>query len=267
MNHHLLKTALLALSLASAAGAQAASFERQTYQAGGGYSARTGTEQLAADLQDLSPADGDLALFGAGSYGSALGAGQLAHAYAADAFVSFSSGAAELAMSLNHSLDVTGAAQGSHEQALSVDLSALRLKIVADAGEIQGQAVRVSFAGLASSLFEVAPNGIGYLGLGLSVQRGDTVLGEYLWDAQPGSEQQAVQLTFDAQIGEEIVISSYLLSGASFEAATFAMDAAMLNMAAELRGSFAITPVPEPESYALLLFGLAVLAWARRRRA
>ncbi len=264
MNHHLFKTALLALSLT--AGAQAASFERQTYQAVGGYSASTGTAQLAADLLDLSPAEGELALFGAGSYGSALGAGQLAHAYAADAFVSFGSGAAELALSLSHSLDVTGAAQGSHQQALSVELSALRLKIVADAGEVQGQALRVSFAGLASSLFEIAESGSGYLGLGLSVQRGDTVLGEYLWDARPGSEQQAVQLAFDAQIGEEIVVSSYLLSGAGFEAANFPMDASMLNMAAELRGSFAITPVPEPESYALLLSGLAVLAWARRRR-
>jgi hypothetical protein len=42
------------------------------------------------------------------------------------------------------------------------------------------------------------------------------------------------------------------------------------NPAGEIRGQLmrvqAVTAVPEPESYALLLAGLGVLAWAQRRR-
>ena len=56
-------------------------------------------------VTDLSPASGNVALFGANLYNaSSLTSGSLEHSYAADAFLSFSVASTDLTMSLSHSL-------------------------------------------------------------------------------------------------------------------------------------------------------------------
>lgn len=267
---------LLAILVAAglSSGAQAASFERVDYFATGGYSASTNGHDVSDAALDLSSPPNDVTLFGANVFNAALANGSLQHSYAADAFLNFSAGSTDLAMSISQSLGATATSVlnvGSHQQDAFIDLSAVTLRIAGDVGQSNGSAVQVSFAGDASSLFDFnsVVNG-GYLGLGLSVSRGNVVVGEYLWDVQQ-SGSQTVGFSFAGTVGEELTLSAYMLSGATLANASFAQSGSPYTLAevgASLNGSFTIAAVPEPESYGMLLAGLGLVgAVARRRKA
>jgi hypothetical protein len=266
--------ALVLVGLCS--GAQAAYFERVDYLGSGGYSASTNNAPVNdAELDFLPASGGDITLFGANTFATSLPNGSLTHSYAADANLTFSTARTDLWMSLSQSLDATASggalSVASHQQDAFIDLSAVRLKIVGQAGEANGSAVNVSFAGIASALYDF--NSLvsdGYLGLGLSVSRGSNVVGEYLWDVQHSGDQ-ALAFSFAGMVGEEFTFSSYMLSGASLANANFAQSTSPYTLAeagASLNGSFTIAAVPEPETYAMLLAGLGLMgAIARRRKA
>jgi len=264
--------ALLLVGLCS--GAQAAYFDRVDYVASAGYSAATDGTSANSPAMDLSGTSGVVSLFGAAVYNSPLTNGSLAHSYAGDAFLSFSTASTDLWMTLNQSLSATSGGAlsvGNHQQDAFVDLSAVKLKIVGEAGEANGSAVNVSFLGNASGLLDFnSMVSDGYLGLGLSVSRGNTVLGEYLWDVQQAGNQ-AVNFSFAGNVGEELTFSSYMLTGAGLKNASFAQSTLpyeLVNTGASLNGSFTIAAVPEPETYAMLLAGLGLMgAVARRRKA
>jgi len=150
-------------------------------------------------------------------------------------------------------------------------MSAVTLRIVGQAGETEGSAVNVSFAGNASALYDF--NSLvsgGYLGLGLSVSRGNDVVGDYLWDVQQSGER-SLAFSFAGMVGEELTFSSFMLTGASLENANFAQSSLPYTLAeagVSLNGSLTIAAVPEPETYAMLLAGLGLMgAVARRRKA
>jgi hypothetical protein len=261
---------LLALGLAGAA--NAAYFERVDYLAAGGYSAATDTQTSSDAALDLSPDTNTIALFGAQSFSTVLPGGVLDHSYAADAFVTFSGASSALAMSLSHSLAATANAPlvvNSHQQGAFIDLSAVTLRIVGGAGESIGSPVQVTFAGNASALSDHASavSG-GMLGLGLSVARGDTVLGEYLWDVT-SSGDQPVNFSFNGVVGEQLTLSAFMLAGAGLIDTNFAQSTlpyTLVDSGATLSGDFSITAVPEPEGFAMLLAGLVAVGVLVRRK-
>jgi len=262
--------ALVLVGLCS--GAQAAYFDRVGYVASGGYVASTDGTFVHDPAMDLSGPSGDVSLFGTAVYNTPLSNGSLTHSYAGDAYLVFSTARTDLAMTLNQSLNATAGGAltvGRHRQDAFVDLSAVTLKIVGEAGEAHGSAVNVSFAGNASALvdFNSMVRG-GYLGLGLSVSRANTVVGEYLWDAQQSGDQ-LVNFSFVGNVGEELTFSSFMLTGAGLEGANFAQSAlpyTLVETGASLNGSFTIAAVPEPETYAMLLAGLGMMGAIARRR-
>lgn len=144
----------------------------------------------------------------------------------------------------------TGAlAVGSHQQDVFVDLTAVALRIVGQAGEAPGSAVRVSFRGDASALHDFSGLVDGaYLGLGLSVSRDATVVGEYLWDVQQTGDE-SVGFSFGANVGDEYTLSAYMLSGGGLSGAEFvpsgATSFALIDSGASLNGSFSVTAVPD----------------------
>ncbi|MDO8447177.1 MAG: FxDxF family PEP-CTERM protein [Rhodoferax sp.] len=264
-----LLAALLLVGLASAA--QAAYFERVDYLAAGGYSATTNGAAVSDAAMDLSAQSGDVAVFGANVFDTSLTNGSLTHSYVADAYLTFSAGSTDLSMSLSHSLGATTSdamTVASHQQDAFIDMTAVTLKIVGQAGETNGSAVNVSFAGNASALYDLNSmvNG-GYLGLGLSVSRGTDVVGEYLWDVQQSGDR-AVSFSFAGIVGEDLTFSSYMLTGSSLANASFAQSTSAFALAeagASLNGSFTIAAVPEPETYAMLLAGLGFVGFMARR--
>ncbi|WP_072292930.1 PEP-CTERM sorting domain-containing protein [Nitrosovibrio sp. Nv17] len=264
--------AVLFMAGSCSGGAHAAYFERVDHLVSGGYSAVTDDGFVSDAVLDLSPAAGDVAVFGANLYNAPLIDGSLEHSYAADAFLSFSAASTDLSMSLSHSLSATANNAlnvASHKQDAFVDLTTVTLKIVGAAGEADGSAVQVSFAGNASALydFDSIVSG-GYLGLGLSLSRGSDVVGEYLWDVQQGGDQ-SVSFSFTGSVGEELTLSSFMVTGASLENAGFAASDspyALVDAGAILNGTFTVAIVPEPEIHAMLLAGLGLLGFMSRRR-
>lgn len=263
--------AALALTAFFGGSAHAAYFDRVDYLAAGGYSSVTDGAAVSDAALDLSGATGDVAIFGANSYSANLGSGTLEHSYAADAFLTFSTSSTDLSMSISQSLGGSGASvwnvANGHQQDAFVDLTTVTLKIVGQAGEVNGSAVNVSFSGIANALFDY--NNASTSGfMGLSVSRGNTVVGEYLWDVQQ-SDSHNVNFSFTGAVGEELTFSSYMLSSIALPSASFAPSATPYTLAetgTSLNGRFIIAAVPEPETYAMLLAGLGLLGWVVRRR-
>lgn len=268
-----LKPLLAALVLAGAGhGAQAAYLGYESHLAYGAYSAVTPVDAVDDALLDLSLPPADLTLFGAAGYGPALENGAVDHGYAGDAFMQFAPTGTDLSMSLSHYLAVRadGALVGiTHQQDAAVDLAAVTMRIVGDAGQADGTPVQVSFSGSASALSDFSSvASASYLTLGLSVSRGSEVLDEFLWDVQ-ASGDKPVGLEFAGSVGEVLTLSAFVLSGTGLSDAAFAAAATPYLVAEGLgaiSGSFAVAAVPEPESVALLLAGLGVLAVQLRRR-
>lgn len=268
-----MKSILLATALtAMLSTTQAATFERVDYLGTGGYSATTDLTSFSDSALNLSNPVGDVTYFGANAFESALTNGSLSHSYTADAFMTFAPASTGIAMSLSQSLSATAVGSLSvagHSQSAYMDLSSVTLKIAGNLGEANGSAVNVSFAGSSSAILDFsAMTDSGYVGLGLSVSRGNVVVGEYLWDAQ-SSGSETISFNFNGVVGEELTFSSYLLTGVNLNGANFAQSLSPYVLAesgAYLEGNFTLAPVPEPETYAMLMAGLALLGFASRRR-
>lgn len=263
--------AALALTALFAGSANAAYFDRVDYLAAGGYSAITNGAAVSDAALDLSGATGDVAIFGANSFSSYLGSGTLEHSYAADAFLTFSTSGTDLSMRISQSLAGSGASAWTvatgHQQDAFVDMTAVTLKVVGEVGEANGTAVNVSFSGIADAIFDYnTASSSGFLGL--SVARGNTVVGEYLWDVQQSGSQN-VDFSFTAAVGEELTFSSYILNNIALPGTSFAPSAASFTLAesaTSFNGRFTVAAVPEPETYAMLLAGLGLLGFVQRRR-
>jgi len=270
---HRIKPMLVALALAGAGqGVQAAYLDYVSHLGYGAYSA-VGPGGIVDDsLLDLSAPPTEVTFFGAGNFASALDAGTVDHGYAGDAFLHFSGAGTDFAISLSQFLSVqaNGSLSGiTHQQEAAVDLAVVTMKIMGDPGQAAGFPVIVSFHGGASALSDFSSMASGaYLSLGLSVSRGSEVLAEYLWDV-PSSGDQPVTFSFAGQVGEELTLSAFALTGVGLSDAAFAASATPYLVGESLgalSGSLSVTAVPEPESIAMLLAGLGVLGVHLRRR-
>jgi hypothetical protein len=269
MQHHnsiLLSTALVLGAFGGSA--HAASLVYEQHSGSAGYFATTDGNAISGDGDDLSDTPSDVYLFSAGGHDSTVQGGSLAHTYAADAQISFAGGGADLFMGLSHSLDgvATGSFAAVHQQDVFVEMGSVMFRIEGGAGEAGGSAVRLQFTGLASALWDTTGAAVGpYLGMGMSVAQGDSVLGEYLWDVQASGEQ-AVSFGFTAYVGQTYTFSGFMVSGVGLDGGVIGNGSIPISaLSASLGGSFAVTPVPEPETVAMLLAGLAVLGAAAQR--
>ena len=164
-----------------------------------------------------------------------------------------------------------GAPQGAEVSGFSftqdLALGGLRLLIVGDAGEAAGTVVRVDFTGSADALFG-GLTGQGEIGLSLDISRGNSSLASHdsLWSAS-GSQQ--IHLSFEAVVGDELVLTlsahQQLAQGASVQLG--AGQSLNIDRSGLLQGQLTVTAVPEPQSLAMLLGGLAVIGGVLRRRA
>jgi hypothetical protein len=268
---HALSCALVIAGLCGSA--HAASFEHIDHVISGGYSATSNNTLEVSDSALAAVFPAAFTLAGAADFHATLDGGTIDHGYTTQASLGFQATHTAVHLALTHGLTVTAASALSaisHQQDAFADLSAVTLRIAGAPGEAAGTAVQVSFAGSASALFDIGAPGAGYLGLGLSVARGDTVLGDYLWDVTATGQQQ-VNFSFSGIVGEALTFSGYMVSGAALEAADFGTALSpyrLVDVAAQLDGNFTITPVPEPETWLLLLAGLGMVGtWARRRNA
>jgi hypothetical protein len=269
----ILKPLLGAIVVAGAFNAaQAASLGYLDHLGYGAYNAVTGATSETDALGDLSTPPSQVTLVGANSFETPVPGGTLSHSYAADAFIDFSAPQTDLWMSLSHSLATNAGSAFNvafHRQDVAIDLGAVRMRVLGDAGEAPGSAVMVSFTGNASALtdFSSVVNG-SYLTLGLSVLRGDAVLGEYLWDVQSSADQN-LQFSFAGQVGDALTLSAFIVSGVALDNASFGASANPITLAegfGAINGSFTVAAVPEPETFALLLAGLGVVGFQVRRR-
>ena len=172
-----------------------------------------------------------------------------------------------LTLDASHYWSGTGPASGlstyNLTQSLSVDN--LILQVVADAGESIGQGVTVSFSGLAQALLSGAAQ-TNNLALTLDVLMGTATMGSYqgLWS---GTATESVNFSFSAAVGDTL---SVLVSGyqdASTSSLLTLPSGVDHSGGVLLQGSFAVTAVPEPETWGLALAGLLIAGVAARRRA
>lgn len=228
----------------------------------------TSSRSVTGNLQDDSGTGtvllSDFQAFGPATQGLLSVEDGYTHLVAVDA-----SGAnTSLTLDASHQWSSAGPAGTLSEFSLtqSLSLDGLSLQVVADAGEAPGQAVTVSFSGLAQALLSSAAQS-NNLGLTLDVLLGSTTVGSYqgLWT---GDATETVSLSFSAVVGDTL---SVLVSGYQ--------DASDGNRLIEfpgtyessggvfLQGSFTVTAVPEPETWGLALAGLLIAGVAARRRA
>lgn len=148
-------------------------------------------------------------------------------------------------------------------------LGGLRLLIAGDAGETAGTRVRVDFTGSADALFG-GLHGLGEIGLSLDISRGSDSLARHdsLWSAS-GSE--LIRLSFEAVVGDELVLtlSAHQQLTQGLPVLLGAGQRLDIDRSGLLQGQLTVAAVPEPQSLAMLLGGMAVLAGAGvlRRRA
>lgn len=138
------------------------------------------------------------------------------------------------------------------------------LRIVSD-GEAEGSAIRMLFSGSAESLFSTGlPDLLPNSSFSLTASWGDQSV-SWLGDGSA----EAFELSLDTVVGADIAFSlSYITNprriGSAidlpFGVSTGFEDSGLMS------GTLTLAPVPEPETYALLLAGLGLIGMAARRR-
>lgn len=276
MTMNLTKT-LLATLLASvgATASQAASLSLMTGSVNGSLAVQAGVNDQAfavdASIDDLS---GTGFLLGAGGNDFNLAltpAGALTHLWSAGASLDTTLNPASAAFQAN-SISVLGVDAGGRfdgsDDSTSVLLEA-ELAILST-GEAQGSAVRVDVSGVADALFGSTGPGVQALPSFDLVVRdaGSQILGS--WQGLSAGGSGSFSFSFQSQIGQ--VLSFSLSHYSSLMADDLPLgDGARhtLDAAALLDGQISVSAVPEPETYALFLAGLAAigLLQVRSRRA
>ncbi len=224
------------------------------------------TRQLTGGLIDGSGVDtvllSDFQSFGPTPQGPAAVEDGYSHLVAVDA----SGASTSLNLTASHhwtASTTTPANLDSHRLTQSLSLDGLRLRIVGDAGEAVGQAVSVSFQGQADALLTGLAD-INHLGLTLDVMQGTNTLASYngLWT---DGTSEAVNLSFQGLVGDEFTVSmSAFQSREGFWQPLVGQTEISGDLM--LQGHFAVTAVPEPETWGLALAGLMVLAGKARQR-
>ena len=123
-------------------------------------------------------------------------------------------------------------------------------------------------AALALRAPETAEPRLGEVGLSLDISRGTDSLARHdsLWSAS-GSQQ--IHLSFEAVVGDELVLtlSAHQQLTQGLPALLDAGQRLDIDRSGLLQGQLTVAAVPEPQSLAMLLGGLAVLGGVLRRRA
>lgn len=211
----------------------------------------------------------------AGSHTEATAAGLLELGQEGTVSVDASNGAsAGLLLSATQylTLDATGAAPvSSIRWTQDVATTGVQLQIDGSAGELLGQRVKVSFEGMANLLYgggmvDVA----GESQIDLSFTLNGQVLSSLSIHGS-GTFEQALNLSFDAEIGDviEVTLAAHQTLSQAGAVPLPASQTFSLDRSAFLQGTLHVTAVPEPDLAWMALAGGLVM-WpcvrARRRR-
>lgn len=278
---HTLRTAVLAFGLALAAQTSAQAAHWTLLSPGAGFDLLDQSGQVGGEgagqavigaLQDLSgPGQvllADSLAGGAQSLGSASMEQGHSHLIVVD--TQTAPDTADVMLSASQYWNVAATTQttvSGFNLTQDLALGGLRLLIAGDAGEAAGTRVRVDFTGSADALFGGLP-GLGEVGLSLDISRGTDSLARHdsLWSAS-GSQQ--IHLSFEAVVGDELVLtlSAHQQLTQGLPALLDAGQRLDIDRSGLLQGQLTVAAVPESQSLAMLLGGLAVLGGVLRRRA
>ncbi|HEX5372103.1 MAG TPA: PEP-CTERM sorting domain-containing protein [Aquabacterium sp.] len=143
----------------------------------------------------------------------------------------------------------------------------LQVQIAADAGDLSGQLVRVNWSGLigGTSTGELPLSTDG--AVDLVVSRQGVVLGSHSVQVSDTNTQPG-QFTFLAAVGDVLDLSwiAHRQTTQTVGLAMVAGQSVSLSQTTLVTGQLSVSAVPEPESVALLLAGLGVVAVALRKR-
>jgi opacity protein-like surface antigen len=262
MSKTLLATLLATLG---ASAAQAAALSLVSGSVSGSLALQTSVNDQAvmvdAYVDDWSGAG---ILLGAGSndFNQALTpAGTLSHSWRAGASLDTTLNPASAAFQTS-SLGVLGAtANGRFDGSLDTSTLLLEAELaIVSTGEAAGTAVRLDVSGVADSLFGSTGPGVEALPtFDLVVRDADSlILGS--WQGLAAGSSGSFSFSFNSQVGQRLSFS--LSHYSSLQADAFDLDAAAttrLETSTLLNGSISVSAVPEPETYALLLAGLAAI--------
>ena len=230
--------------------------------------------QLLSNGTSLADASGQNFLLGLGSFSASnalTGGGKtttVEQLWSANASLDASD-----AMNLAFNLDATSAlvlggdgqfSGGTEQSSLLLDAELA----VISTGEASGTAVRLIFTGTAESLvnttgplLDVTPT------FDLVVRDAQSnILGS--WQGLAAGSSAAFSFSLDTRVGDSLFISlSHDSTGLLGSASSLAAGGDTLDATALLSGTVQVTAVPEPESYALFVAGLAALGLLHKRQA
>ena len=266
MNMNMTKTLLATLLAAlSATAAQAAALSLVSGSVNSSLAVQAGVNGQAVTVDgsvgDLSGA-GFLLGAGGQDYELALTpAGTLSHLWSASASLDTTLNPASAAFQTASASVLTVAAPGRFDGSLDTTTVLLEAELaIVSTGEATGSAVRLTVAGVADSLF-------GSSGPGVQAQptfdlvvrdAGFNILGS--WQGLAAASTGSFSFSFDSQVGQLLSFSLSHHSNLMADAANIsAATGAMVDLSSALSGSISVSAVPEPETYALFLAGLAAI--------
>ena len=272
MNMNITKT-LVATLLATlgATAAQAAALSLGSGSVTGSLALLAGVNGQAVTVDgsvgDLSGA-GFLLGAGGQAYDLALTpAGTLSHLWSASASLDTTLDPASAAFQIGSAsvlaVDASGRFDGSGDT--TTVLLEAELAIVST-GEAAGSAVRLTVAGVADSLFGSSGPGVQPLPSFDLVVRdaGFNILGS--WQGLAAGSTGSFSFSFDSQVGQLLSFSLSHHSNLMADAAGInAATGATVDLSSVLDGSISVSAVPEPETYALFLAGLAAIGLLHSR--
>jgi hypothetical protein len=217
---------------------------------------------VAAAVDDLSGAG---FLLGAGGNAVDLAltpAGTLSHLWSASVSLDTTLSPASAAFQTGSASVLAVAAPGRFDGSLDTTTLLLEAELaIVSTGEAAGSAVRLTVAGVADSL-------LGSSGPGVQAQpsfdlvvrdAGFNILGSWQGLAA-GSSGGSFSFSFDSQIGQRLSFSLSHDSSLMTDAVDIGVGTgATVDLSSALNGSISVSAVPEPETYALFLAGLAAI--------
>ncbi|MFH1815623.1 MAG: PEPxxWA-CTERM sorting domain-containing protein [Pseudomonadota bacterium] len=264
---NLIKTSLALLLAATGLSAQAAHFSLISGSVWGSSTTQISylstTEGIGGTLEDRS---GSGTLLGIGS--SASSTDNVSSAWTQSMLLDAASDSSNVVIQASRSVSLDAM------QAMSVDFGndtayskmLATLRIEGD-GEADGSAVRVTFSGSADTILSSAVSAISTpTSLSMTVRGdGNSTIAEY---AVATFSSDVFSFSFDTTIGTvlRLDIGFGTLSTLGSNMLGDVGPGNLFESSALVDGVLAVTPVPEPETYAMLLAGLGLIGAASRRR-
>lgn len=229
--------------------------------------------QLLSNGASLADASGQNVLLGLGSFSASnalAGGGKtttLDQLWAAHASLD-ASDAMNLAFNLDTSSALVLGGDGPFDG--GTDQSSLLLDAelaVISTGEANGTAVRLVFAGTAESLVNTTGPALDVTPTFDLVVRDaqSNILGS--WQGLAAGSSTTFSFSLDTRVGDSLFLSlSHDSTSLLGSAGSLATGGDVLDATALLSGTVQVTAVPEPESYALFLAGLAALGLLHKRQ-